>query len=93
MCWRALSSSGATAGDERGAYMVIDARGLKAPEPLQRLREIAPTMCSLDGQIELLIDDEAAFKQVRTYAAVSGCRHETSREEGYYRIRIEAACG
>ena len=72
--------------------MVIDARGLKHPEPLQKLREIAPTMCSLDGYVELLIDDEEALKHLRTYAVISGCKHEIEKRDAYYSIRIEGTC-
>ena len=73
--------------------MLIDARGLKHPEPLEKLREIAPTMCSLDGYVELLIDDEKALKQVKVYAAVSGCPYEVKKLDDCYSIRIESTCG
>ena len=72
--------------------MVIDARGLRHPEPLEKLREIAPTMCSVDGYVELLIDDEKALKQVKIYAAVSGSTYEVKKLDNYYSIRIEGTC-
>lgn len=72
--------------------MLIDARGLRYPEPLRRLREISPTMCSVDGYIDVLVDDEKALKQLRTYAAVSGCEYEVDRMNDYYRIRITSSC-
>lgn len=80
--------------DERKpeVMMLINARGLKYPEPLQKLREAAPSMCSLDGYIDILIDDEAALKQVQTYAVVSGCKFEVKRLDDCYRIRIESSC-
>ena len=72
--------------------MVIDARGLKHPGPLQKLREAAPTICSINGYIDLLVDDEHALKQIKTYAAISGCKYEVTRMDGYYNIRIEGTC-
>lgn len=72
--------------------MVIDARGLRHPEPLRLLREAVPSLCSLDGSIEVLLDDEVAFRHIRTYAAVSGCTYEVKRTDGFYRILIESTC-
>ncbi len=72
--------------------MVIDARGRRHPEPLRLLREAAPSLCSLDGTLEILVDDEEAFRHIRTYAAISGCACEVHRAEGHYRVLIESPC-
>jgi len=72
--------------------MLIDARGLKFPEPLHKLREISPTTCSIDGYVELLVDDEKALRQLKTYAAISGCEYEILNLNTHYSIRIKSTC-
>ncbi|MGD1076485.1 MAG: sulfurtransferase TusA family protein [Thermodesulfovibrionales bacterium] len=72
--------------------MLIDARGLKHPETLQKLREMCPTFCSLDEYIELLVDDEYALRQIKKYAAISGCEYEIQKQDASYTIRIKSSC-
>ncbi|MGD0885299.1 MAG: hypothetical protein ABSA46_10610 [Thermodesulfovibrionales bacterium] len=72
--------------------MLIDARGLKHPETLQRLREICPTLCSLDQHVDLLVDDEYALSQLKKYAAISGCEYEIQKQDACHLIRIKSSC-
>jgi TusA-related sulfurtransferase len=72
--------------------MVIDARGLKHPEPLQKLRETCPSLCSIEGYVDLLVDDEDALTQLKRYAAISGCDYEIQKLDAYYSIRIKSTC-
>ena len=72
--------------------MVIDARGLKHPEPLQKLRETCTSLCSIEGYVDLLVDDEYALTQLKRYAAISGCDYEIQKLDTYYSIRIKSTC-
>ncbi len=72
--------------------MVIDARGLKHPEPLQKLKEHFSTMCSINDYVDLLVDDEKEIKLVKIYAAMSGSECEVEELDDYYRIRIKSPC-
>lgn len=72
--------------------MTIDARGLKNPEPLKRLKEHFSTMCSIDDYVDLLIDSDAELTPVKTYASMSGCEYEVRKEEGYIIVRIKSPC-
>lgn len=70
----------------------IDARGLKHPEPLKRLKESFSTMCSIDDYVDLIIDSDAQLKPIKTYAAMSGCEFEVRRESDFIIIRIKSPC-
>lgn len=70
----------------------IDARGLKHPEPLKRLKDFFSTMCSIDDYVDLIIDSEAELKPIKTYAAMSGCEFEVKTEGSYLVIRIKSPC-
>lgn len=70
----------------------IDARGLKHPEPLKRLKDFFSTMCSIDDYVDLIIDSEAELKPIKTYAAMSGCEFEVKTEDSYLVIRIKSPC-
>lgn len=72
--------------------MVIDARGLKHPEPLKKLKEHFSTMCSIDEYVDLLVDNENELKNVKIYAVMSGCEYEIEKLDGYYKIRIKSPC-
>lgn len=72
--------------------MIIDARGQRHPEPLRRLKEHFSTMCSIDDYVDLLVDDEDEVKQVKIYAAMSGCEYEVSKSDNYFTVRIKSPC-
>ncbi len=72
--------------------ITIDARGLKHPEPLKRLKEYFSTMCSIDDYVDLLIDSDAELKPVSTYAAMSGCEFEVIRGSDHITVRIKSPC-
>lgn len=72
--------------------MVIDARGLRHPEPIKKLKESFSTMCSIDDYVDLLVDDEDEVKQVKIYSAMSGCKYEVKKTGSYFTVRIESPC-
>lgn len=72
--------------------MTIDARGLKHPEPLKKLKEYFSTMCSIDDYVDLIIDSDEELKPVKTYAAMSGCEYDIKKERDYLVIRIKSPC-
>lgn len=72
--------------------MLIDARGLRHPEPIKKLKESFSTMCSIDDYVDLLVDDENEVKQVKIYSAMSGCKTEVKKTSDYYTIRIKSPC-
>lgn len=72
--------------------MLIDARGLRHPEPIKKLKESFSTMCSIDDYVDLLVDDENEVKQVKIYSAMSGCNPEVKKTSDYYTIRIKSPC-
>lgn len=72
--------------------MVIDARGLKHPEPLKKLKEHFSTVCSIQDYVDMLVDDEKEARQVKTYAAMSGSEYEVEKMDSHYRVRIKSPC-
>lgn len=72
--------------------MTIDARGLKHPDPLKKLKEYFSTMCSIDDYVDLIIDSDEELKHIKTYATMSGCDFEIIREKGFIVIRIKSPC-
>lgn len=72
--------------------MIIDARGLKHPEPLRKLLGHFSTLCSIQDFVDLLVDDEKEVKQVKIYAAMSGSECEAEKQDGHYRVRIKSPC-
>lgn len=76
--------------------MIIDARGLKHPEPLKRLKETVTTMCTIENYVDLLVDDDKEVRNVKMFAAMSGCKYEIEQFDRYWRVRIKGStcmCG
>ncbi len=72
--------------------MTIDARGLKHPEPLKKLKEHFSTMCSIDDYVDLIVDSDDELKPVMTYVSMSGCEYDIKRERDLILIRIKSPC-
>jgi len=66
--------------------MVIDARGLGCPKPVIMAEE---ALAKIDeGDIEILVDNEASMGNIKRFAAKNGFYSETSKGNGYWRMKI-----
>lgn len=66
--------------------MVIDARGLGCPKPVIMAEE---ALAKIDeGAVEILVDNEASLGNIKRFATKNGFYSETSREDGYWRMKI-----
>lgn len=79
-------------GIKENYAVIIDARGLKHPEPLRKLLGHFSTLCSIQDFVDLLVDDEKEVKQVKIYAAMSGSECEAEKQDGHYRVRLKSPC-
>ena len=72
--------------------MEIDARGLKHPEPLVRLRDALRDQCSVEEAVTVLVDSREEAKRVKAFAGFSNSPVEVEDRGDHYRIRIERMC-
>ena len=72
--------------------MEIDARGLKHPEPLLRLRTALRDQCSVEETVTMLVDSREEAKRVEAFAGFTKHQVEVQKESGHYRIRIIPMC-
>lgn len=63
---------------------IVDARGLACPQPVILTKKAL----SDNGVVEVLVDDTAAFQNVKRLAASLGCTVEEAREGSAFRLRI-----
>ncbi len=64
---------------------IIDARGLACPQPVIKTRE---ALASDSGEIEVLVDNDAARENVMRFASGKGCDVRAEEESGFYRLFI-----
>jgi len=65
----------------------IDARGLACPQPVIKTRE---ALASDSGEIEVLVDNNAARENVTRFASGKGCDVRVEEESGFYRLFISS---
>lgn len=66
--------------------MVIDARGLGCPKPVIMAEE---SLAKIDeGDIEILVDNEASVGNIKRFAAKNDFYLETLKENSYWRMKI-----
>jgi hypothetical protein len=63
--------------------MIIDARGLKHPVPLEKIREVFRANCRQPIQVELLVDSCEYAKMASTFAKMSKCKTEIENKGEY----------
>ena len=68
--------------------MKIDARGLKHPEPLERLREHLRENCRKEINFDILVDTSECTKFVNAFAKMSKCDAKVSREGDCYIVSV-----
>ena len=72
--------------------MRIDARGLKHPEPLVKLREALRDQCTVEEDIIMLVDSKEAARKVKTFAAMTFCPCEIINHVDHYELKIQRMC-
>lgn len=72
-------------------WMKVDARGMKHPEPLEKLRDVMRNHCSEDIDVELLLDSSEYAKTVAAFARMSKCQTKMEKAEGHYVLSIKGA--
>src|SRR5208283_5502300 len=66
--------------------LLVDARGLGCPKPLLPAED---ALSGLDeGVIDVLVDNEASFKNLTRFASKNGFYCEGHKEDGYWKVRI-----
>jgi len=71
--------------------MTVDARGMKHPEPLEKLRELMRSHCSQDIDVELLLDTSQHARTAAAFAKMSKCNAVMEKADGYYILKIKGA--
>ncbi len=72
--------------------MVIDGRRLRTRELFLVLRDALKTQPGHDVSIELLVDRECDFVQVKAFLRMSGCLAEMEERDGLHVVRISGGC-
>lgn len=68
--------------------MRIDARGLKHPEPMKKIRDTVKSMCTEHVDVEVLIDSCEYGKMIKGFAKMSGCKTEVTKEGDVCIVKI-----
>ncbi|MEW6409136.1 MAG: sulfurtransferase-like selenium metabolism protein YedF [Nitrospirota bacterium] len=66
--------------------MLIDARGLGCPKPVSMAQEALEKTDK--GIVEILVDNEASFKNIIRFAKKEGMGVDTIKEDNYWRLKI-----
>jgi TusA-related sulfurtransferase len=70
----------------------IDARGLRHPEPLVKLKEALEDPRSVGEPVYILVDSRQEVKRIEAFAAFSHHLFETETREDHWRVRIDRMC-
>ena len=71
----------------------IDARGLKHPKPLVKLREHLRGNCRQEINFDLLVDTSECTRFVSAFAKMSKCETEIEKAEGHFVVSVRGgAC-
>ena len=71
--------------------MVLDARGMKHPAPLEKLRETMRNHCSKDIDVDLLLDSSESARTAAAFAKMSKCKTRLEKSDDHYVLRIKGA--
>lgn len=66
--------------------MIIDARGLGCPKPVMLANEALSKIT--EGEVVIIVDNEASMKNIIRFAEKSGYYSETSQENNHWRVTI-----
>jgi TusA-related sulfurtransferase len=69
--------------------MIIDARGLKHPQPLERIREYLRNNCRQPIELELLVDSSEYTRTITAFARMSKCKTEIENKGEYFTVKIK----
>ncbi len=68
--------------------MHIDARNLDSKELLSRLKDYLASKHGGEVDLEVIVNSGPEFKKAKSFAAMSGCRTEVIKKDGYYIMHI-----
>ena len=68
--------------------MTVDARGMKHPEPLKKLRDLMRDNCRKEIDVKLLVDTSQCSTTVDAFAKMSKCKTSIQKADGHYIVRI-----
>jgi len=71
--------------------MTVDARGMKHPEPLEKLRDVMRNHCSKEIDVDLLLDTSEYAKTAAAFARMSKCQTSMEKADNHYVLRIKGA--
>ena len=72
--------------------MLIDARGLKDPEPLLKLREALRDQGTVENDITMLVDDKETARKVKPFASMTFSPCEITNKGDHYELTIKRMC-
>ena len=72
--------------------MFIDARGLKDPEPLVKLREALRDQCTVENDITMLVDGKEEARKVKIFASMTYSPCEITKRDDHYELTIKRMC-
>ncbi|MFA5354912.1 MAG: hypothetical protein WC291_11840 [Thermodesulfovibrionales bacterium] len=71
--------------------MVIDARGMAHPDHIQLFRKEFEGLCSVNEDVDLLMDDKAdLLKKFEMFIRSCRISYTVEKEEGSLRVKIKA---
>lgn len=66
----------------------IDARGMKHPEPLEKLREHLRGNCRKEIDFDIIVDSSECTRFVNAFAKMSKCKTTTTKGDGFYTVSV-----
>jgi hypothetical protein len=75
--------------------MTVDGREISLTELFLRLKELFDAQCGMDVDVDVFVGNFRDSKKVSAFAAMSGCRTDLAKREGFYIVRITGSvcCG
>lgn len=68
--------------------MVVDARGMAHPGPLEKLRALMRDNCRKEINVKLLVDTSQCTRTVNAFAQMSKCKTSVLKADGHYIVSI-----
>ena len=72
--------------------MEIDARGLRHPEPLRKLKDALEDPRSVGEPVYILVDSREEAQRIKAFAGFSHHLFDSETREDHWRLRILRMC-